>query len=246
MSTASQTNNHDLENAGVPQLKKKLIESTPELRWYFIRKVYGIIFSQLLLTIAIVVIIVNVKPINKFFAIHSNSLPLRIVLIVTPFIILCPMFYFRQKHPVNFVLLTIFTVSVAVLVGITCVYTEGKVIYESMILTTVVVVSLSVYSFWAVKRGQDFTFLGPFLFASLMVLIVFGLIQIFWPLGKVWAMVYGSLASIIFCAYIVYDTSKLIKRHTYQEYVWASISIYLDIVNLFLSILTLGAVSASS
>ncbi|KAG2250877.1 hypothetical protein Bca4012_098326 [Brassica carinata] len=36
----------------------------------------------------------------------------------------------------------------------------GKVILESAILTTVVVLSLTVYTFWAAKGGYDFNFLG--------------------------------------------------------------------------------------
>ncbi|KAG2271887.1 hypothetical protein Bca52824_066442 [Brassica carinata] len=54
----------------------------------------------------------------------------------------------------------------------------GKVILESAILTTVVVLSLTVYTFWAAKRGYDFNFLGPFLFGALIVLIVFAMIQV--------------------------------------------------------------------
>nr|VDD46306.1 unnamed protein product [Brassica oleracea] len=53
-----------------------------------------------------------------------------------------------------------------------------KVILESAILTTVVVLSLTVYTFWAAKRGYDFNFLEPFLFGALIVLIVFAMIQV--------------------------------------------------------------------
>ncbi|KAF3495878.1 hypothetical protein DY000_02052406 [Brassica cretica] len=49
---------------------------------------------------------------------------------------------------------------------------------EYAILTTVVVLSLTVYTFWAAKRGYDFNFLGPFLFGALIVLIVFAMIQV--------------------------------------------------------------------
>jgi len=147
------------------------------------------------------------------------------------------------------------------------------VILESVILTTVVVVSLTLYTFWAARRGHDFNFLGPFLFGAIMVLMVFSLIQVisffsffcfhysnldnffffeffhgfifvFWmqilfPLGRISVMIYGCLASIIFCGYIIYDTDNLIKRHTYDEYIWAAVSLYLDIINLFLSLLTI-------
>ncbi|BBH10269.1 Bax inhibitor-1 family protein [Prunus dulcis] len=60
----------------------------------------------------------------------------------------------------------------------------------------------------------------------------------FFPLGKISVMIYGCLASIIFCGYIVYDTDNLIKRYSYDEYIWAAVSLYLDIINLFLALLT--------
>ncbi|VAH84995.1 unnamed protein product [Triticum turgidum subsp. durum] len=115
----------------------------------------------------------------------------------------------------------------------------GKVILEAAILTMVVVLSLTAYTFWAVKKGKDFSFLGPFLFASLVMLLVFGFIQILFPLGKLSHMIYGALAALIFSGYIVYDTGNIIKRYTYDEYVWAAVSLYLDIINLFLALLTL-------
>ncbi|KAB5557477.1 hypothetical protein DKX38_008386 [Salix brachista] len=98
---------------------------------------------------------------------------------------------------------------------------------------------LTLYTFWAARRGHDFNFLGPFLFGAIMVLMVFALIQILFPLGRISVMIYGCLASIIFCGYIIYDTDNLIKRHTYDEYIWAAVSLYLDIINLFLSLLTI-------
>lgn len=54
----------------------------------------------------------------------------------------------------------------------------GKVILEAVILTAVVVVSLTLYTFWAAKRGHDFNFLGPFLFGAVLVLMVFAMIQV--------------------------------------------------------------------
>ncbi|KAF3612556.1 hypothetical protein FXO37_36717 [Capsicum annuum] len=266
---------YDVE-AGTAPLYPEMLES-PELRWSFIRKVYSIITIQLLLTIAVASVVVTVHPISHFFATTSAGLGVYIVLVITPFITLCPLYYYHQKHPVNYLLLGLFTVSLAFTVGLTCAFTSGpfgfegtilspasanvccrpgkysckhdlenhtgvfvgKVILEAVILTTAVVISLTAYTFWAAKRGQDFNFLGPFLFGALVVLLLFSLIQIFFPLGKISVMIYGGLASIIFCGYIVYDTDNLIKRYTYDEYIWAAISLYLDVINLFLSLLTI-------
>lgn len=40
--------------------------------------------------------------------------------------VLCPLFYYHQKHPLNYLLLGIFTVSLAFVVGLTCAFTSGK------------------------------------------------------------------------------------------------------------------------
>ncbi|KAG2325338.1 hypothetical protein Bca4012_030905 [Brassica carinata] len=228
---------YDLESAQTP-LYPMMMES-PELRWSFIRKVYSIISIQLLVTIAVAATVVKVHPISVFFTTTSAGIALYILVIFTPLIVMCPLYYYHQKHPVNYLLLAIFTVSLAFAVGLTCAFTSGKVILEAVILTAVVVVSLTLYTFWAAKRGHDFNFLGPFLFGAVIVLMVFSFIQILFPLGKISVMIYGCLASIIFCGYIVYDTDNLIKRHSYDEYIWAAISLYLDVINLFLSLLTL-------
>ncbi|XP_047956029.1 protein LIFEGUARD 4-like [Salvia hispanica] len=211
---------------------------TPELRWAFIRKIYVIIGIQLLLTAAVAAVVITLHPISHFFATTRAGLVLYILLIFIPFLVLWPLFYYYQKHPLNYFLLAIFSLSLAFLVGLACSYTNGKVILESAILTAAMVVSLTLYTFWAAKRGRDFNFLGPFLFGALIVVILFGIIQILFPLGKLGVMIYGGLASIIFCGYIVYDTDNLIKRYNYDEYIWAAVSLYLDIINLFLSLLS--------
>ncbi|XP_016451565.1 protein LIFEGUARD 4-like isoform X1 [Nicotiana tabacum] len=229
---------------GARALYPTMLES-PELRWTFIRKVYSILSLQLLLTIAVASVVVTVHPIAHFFVSTGAGLALYIVLIITPFITLCPLYYYHQKHPVNFLILGLFTVALAFAVGLTCAFTSGKVILESVILTTAVVLSLTVYTFCAAKRGHDFNFLGPFLFGALIVLMLFAFIQLLFPLGRISVMIYGCLASILFCGYIVYDTDNLIKRYTYDKYIWAAVALYLDVINLFLSILTIFRASES-
>ena len=53
---------------------------------------------------------------------------------------------------------------------------------------------------------------------------------------------YGSAGALIFSLYIVYDTQLMMGgKHKYslspEEYVFAALSLYLDIINLFLYIL---------
>jgi hypothetical protein len=113
------------------------------------------------------------------------------------------------------------------------------VVLEAAFLTGAVVGSLTLYTFWAVKRGSDFSFLGPFLFASLMVMMLFSIIQLIIPLGPTGRMVFAGIGALVMCGFIVYDTCDLIKRYSYDDYIWAAIAIYGDIINLFIYLLSL-------
>jgi len=207
-----------------------------EMRWAFLRKVYSILSMQLLLTVIVSATVVLYSP-ATLFLVKTPGLLLGISIL--PFILLCPLYAYHQKHPVNLALLGLFTVVLSLTVGISCAYTKGRIVLEALILTAAVVFSLTGYTFWASKKGKDFSFLGPILFSSLIVIILFSFIQVFFPLGSLSTTIYGGLGALVFSGYIVYDTDNLIKRYTYDEYIWASVVLYLDILNLFLSLLQL-------
>ncbi|KAK7359679.1 hypothetical protein VNO77_01641 [Canavalia gladiata] len=205
-----------------------------QLRWGFIRKVYGILSVQIVLTTLVSVFTVFYSPINDLL--KGNSV-LLLVLLFLPFIFLIPLLKYQKKHPHNYIFLGLFTLSISSTVGVTCANTDGKIVLEALILTSGVVSSLTAYAFWASKKGKDFSFLGPILFTCLFTLFLTGMMQMFFPLGPMAHAIYGAIGAIIFSGYIVYDTDNLIKRFTYDEYIGASVTLYLDILNLFLSIL---------
>nr|GEX33766.1 putative reverse transcriptase domain-containing protein [Tanacetum cinerariifolium] len=104
---------------------------------------------------------------------------------------------------------------------------ELNVILEAVILTAVVAVSLTLFTFLAAKRGNDFNFLGPILFGAITGLMVFALfcIFIFFQLGRIMVMIYECLAAIM-------------KGYKHDEYIWAAVELYIDIINLFMGLLT--------
>ncbi|XP_027121202.2 BI1-like protein [Coffea eugenioides] len=205
-----------------------------QLRWGFIRKVYGILAAQIVLTTLVSALIVLYDPINQLL--RGNSI-LLLFLCFLPFVLLWPLHVYQQKHPLNFVFLGLFTASLSLTVGVSCANTDGRIVLEALILTSAVVVGLTGYTFWAAKKGKDFSFLGPILFTSLVVLLLTSFLQMFFPLGSTSTAVFSAFGAIVFSGYVVYDTENLIKRFTYDEYIWASVNLYLDILNLFLTIL---------
>lgn len=205
-----------------------------QLRWGFIRKVYGILTAQIILTTAVSAVTVLYSPITELLRENSGIL---LFLVFAPFILLWPLHVYKHKHPHNFIFLGLFTASLSLTVGVTCANTEGRIVLEALILTSAVVSALTGYTFWAARKGKDFSFLGPILFTSLFVLVFTGFIQAFFPLGSTSSAIYSAMGAIIFSGYIVYDTDNLIKRYTYDDYIWASVTLYLDVLNLFLTIL---------
>ncbi|TYI38797.1 hypothetical protein ES332_A02G053900v1 [Gossypium tomentosum] len=205
-----------------------------ELRWAFIRKVYGILAVQLLLTTVVSAFVVSSPSIIDLLRGNSGLL---LFFCLVPLILVWPLHVYHQKHPLNFIILGAFTVFLSLTVGVSCANTDGRIVLEALILTAAVVTSLTGYTFWASKNGKDFNYLGPILFTSLVILVLTSLIQMFFPLGPTTTAIYGAISALVFCVFIVYDTNNLIKRFTYDDYILASATLYLDILNLFISIM---------
>ncbi|WOL16398.1 BI1-like protein [Canna indica] len=225
----------DLE-AGWGPLHPGLSRGENELRWGFIRKVYGILATQILLTTAVSAATVLHPPISDALA---SSPGLALALAVLPLILICPMYHYRQKHPLNFVFLGLFTICLSLSIGVACANTQGMIVLEALILTCAVVASLMGYTFWASRKGKDFSYIAPFLFSALSILIVTSFLQMFFPLGSTSVAIFSGFGALVFSGFIIYDTEELIKRYTYDEYIWASVNLYLDILNLFISILNM-------
>ncbi|GAB4824095.1 hypothetical protein N2152v2_011141 [Parachlorella kessleri] len=139
----------------------------------------------------------------------------------------------------DFLLATPGTCCEAASVGAVCTLYQPAVVIEAVALTAAIVIGLTLYTFYATSKGVDFSFMGPMLFGCLMAVFVWGILQIFFPPGPVGRTIYSLVVAVLFCGYIVFDTHMLMERHSLDEYVWASVSLYLDIINLFLQILRL-------
>merc|ERR1719231_1789469 len=92
----------------------------------------------------------------------------------------------------------------------------------------------------------DFTGQGVYLYTGLWVLILWGCVASFSWGGTFTFMstVYAGGGVLLFAMYIIYDTQLIIggKHKSIQfnpdEYVFAALNLYLDIINMFLYILS--------
>lgn len=208
------------------------------VRLGFVRKVMGLLAAQLLLTTVIGAAFVSSPAIKGFVA--SNPWVLMLSLVVAFGIILTFTFSkaARQSHPLNLGLLFAFTSAEGVLVGAASATVSTDIVVLAFGLTAGLTAGLALY---ALTTKTDFTTAGAFLYSMLMVLIMASFVG-FFVKTTAFNILVSSLGAIVFSVYIVHDIQMLMGGdHKYQlspdEYVFGAISIYLDVLNLFLSIL---------
>lgn len=118
-------------------------------------------------------------------------------------------------------------------------------------LTLTVVVGLTLF---ACQTKHDFTGAGPYVSTSILLLTVFGVMSIVMCTGYTCDglnLLLSLLGAILFSVYIVYDTQTIVggRHRKYQfspdDHVFASLTVYLDIINLFLCILSTNGNSSN-
>merc|ERR1712032_1204499 len=102
---------------------------------------------------------------------------------IAPLIGMIPLYCYRHSHPMNLLMLGVWTMCLALTTSIIACNYSGAIVLEALVMTAAVTCGLTLYTFVGVKKGQDFGYLGPMLFAALMTMIVGGFLQIFFPMG---------------------------------------------------------------
>jgi len=210
------------------------------IRRAFIKKVYGILSIQLLVTCGIIGIIINPNwPIRQYVQsnqwVYLSSFGLMMACMIA--LVCCE--GVRRKSPVNIIVLGVFTLCEGYMLGSVSAFYEPDAVIMAAGITAAVTIGLTLFAF---QTKWDFTACGGMLCGLLVILFFAGILMIFLPKTKWTIIAYASLGALVFMMYIVYDTQLMMGgKHKYslspEEYIFASLSLYLDIINLFMYIL---------
>jgi uncharacterized protein len=168
-------------------------------------------------------------------------------LMILEFIMLITAFFFRRRKAVSYGFLYIFTfISGITLYPIVAYYlsTSGaNVVGMAFASTTVVFTGIAIY---AAKSKRNFSFLGGFLLAAILALVAISVYNIFFPLSSTGMLAYSFVGVLVFSGYVLFDISRMKHYGVRAEDVpLMALNLYLDFVNLFISILRiLGIVSS--
>jgi len=206
-------------------------EATLDIRMQFIRKVYSILTVQLLATAALCSVSFWSKAYNTW--IKENQWMMWLSLFgAIGFMLLT--FWKRKSYPTNLLFLGGFTAFEAYSVSVIVSFYDAKLVIEALIFTLAIFVALTLF---ACQSKYDFTNWMPYLFGALWVVIIFGFMAAFFPYNSKVELGYGVVCALIFSGYILVDTQLVMRHYHVEEEIAAAISLYLDVINLFLAIL---------
>ncbi|XP_075251874.1 protein lifeguard 4-like [Convolutriloba macropyga] len=200
------------------------------IRLGFIRKVYSILTAQLFATV-VVCSLFMLNESSKVFI--QNNQWLVILTAIGTFGVLIAMQINRNNYPMNFILLATFTLMESIMLGSLVTFYESDLVLQAFAITLSVTLMLMLY---ATQTKHNYTTLGAVLLTCLWLLIIAPLFQLYLQ-SETFELMLSVGGAGVFCLFIIVDTQMIMSKVSPEEYIVASIELYLDIINLFIYIL---------
>ncbi|KAJ8258983.1 hypothetical protein COCON_G00179950 [Conger conger] len=235
--TAGSSPSYSASYLGDGEMLTEFTWDDKNIRRIFIRKVYAILMIQLLVTMAIVALFTFCEPVRFYIQTHPGWYWASYIVFFATYLTLSCCAGPRRQFPWNLILLAIFTLALSYMTGMLSSFYNTKSVVLCLGITALVCLCVTVFSF---QTKLDFTSCLGVLFTLSMVLFVCGIVlAIVIPFGYVpWLhAIYGALGAILFTMFLAFDTQLLMGNKRYsmspEEYVFATLSIYLDIIYIF-------------
>jgi len=205
-----------------------------EERATLVRRTYGLVFVSVVVTAIGVAFGFTQPALMEAVARH-------------PFITMIAMFaplwmamQARTQFPRNLILTLLFTFVEGIWIAPFLFMAERQAPGISLQAGGLTLSAFAVLSLYAVFSRRDFSAWGSFFIVGLWVLIATSLINMFVgsAMGSIW--IAGGTV-LVFSGLLVFDTWRIVRSGQYgpDDYVPAAVNIYLDLLNLFLAIISL-------
>lgn len=89
----------------------------------------------------------------------------------------------------------------------------------------------------SVTIKRDLSFMGKFLFAGMIVILLAGVANMFFQIPAL-SLAISAAAAMLFSAYLLYDLQRIVQGGE-TNYISATLSVYLSVYNIFVSLLNL-------
>ncbi|GFE55707.1 hypothetical protein BaOVIS_031110 [Babesia ovis] len=215
-------------------------ETTPTyIRHEFVKKVFSIVTLQLVATFGFMLLSYNVAPMNDFFRKNYYVGIIGIIVFVIISIVISCKRSLAHNRTVAMSLLTVMTLCMSV--ALCCISSQYAPFQLTVAAGITAGLTLAITLF-AFQTKYDFTGMIMYLFCFGVSLMFAGIIIAFFP-SRAAHIAYSALGAGLVSLYLVVDIQLAIGGKSYEwtvdDYVIAAVSIYSDIINLFIHILSI-------
>lgn len=110
----------------------------------------------------------------------------------------------------------------------------GQIVTMALATTGITFLALSAY---VLKTRRDFSFIGGFLFAGMIIALLAGLAAVFMQIPAL-GLAVSAMVALLSAGLILYETSRIVNGGE-TNYVLATVGLYVSIFNLFTSLMSL-------
>ena len=181
----------------------------------------------------------NPLMLEQFFPVYIVSVIVELIMVIA-----LGFFIYKMPSTVSLIMFLIYSVCNGVNIAPTLMFAGADKAIWAFAATALLFGAFSVYG---IVTKRDLTKLRPILLIGLIVLIVFGILGIFFRMGAL-DLIISLIGIAIFVGFTAYDTQKIKAGYEYfsndsemlkKASVNIALQLYLDFINLFLYILRL-------
>ncbi|XP_052434067.1 protein lifeguard 1-like [Carassius gibelio] len=209
------------------------------IRRMFIRKVFSVLSLQLAVTCGFVAVFTFERHVKLFVRQNAWTYWVGYIVFLVPYLVILCCGEFRRKHPWNLICLSILTLAMSYMVGVVSSFYDTDIVMMAIGITVLVCFTVIIFS---LQTKYDFTTCYGVLFVCSIVMLFFGILCIF-LYNRIMDLIYSTLGALMFTCFLAVDTQMLLGNKTLslnpEEYVFAALNLYLDIIQIFLYLLRL-------
>ena len=237
--SSSRMDNSKRESKDVPIFQEEInFQIDVNIRSKFLLKVFGILLTQFIFTFGII-LICQLNIIKNFL--FSHKIMYIIIMSVSGLIFLSAFFIFLckpsivRKVPHNYIILFSITICETILLAYISILYQFEYVLGSVCF--VLAICLALFSI-SLFNKIDIKFLTMTLIILLYIGIAYGIIALI-VRNYYLRFLYCLLGAIIFGLFIIYDTIMIRDKYDVDDYIFAALTLYFDIIRLFIEILRL-------
>ncbi|KAL7670798.1 hypothetical protein ACOME3_005722 [Neoechinorhynchus agilis] len=213
------------------------------IRRIFVRKVFLILLVLLSFTFGCVAMSYFTPGLKTFVRQNPALYYVSFVLFFASYITLACCKSVARRPGINYAILAILNLSMTYMVSMITAFHNTQNVLLAMGITVLVCLSVILFS---MQTKYDFTKCTGTLFVASIAFMAFAVFMIAFP-TRIMVMLYGGIGAILFSIFLALDIQLIMGGKRYEiseeDYVFAAIMLYLDIVYIFLYILQLLGVS---